>query len=349
MESSTARSERITAIVSTLVAVAILAAGVTAHQSGTTRLGELDRLASDFQFQVKSAFRQQPREQSKRLATYQDVLQAYQASPQTAAEEQQFADWLHQAISNSMPGTIEPLPEIPMFGQTEDSPEETANNITSGNQEDATESSGEGSASPEHTMLEPVPVEDWLAEDRNGEPDSWQSTADSDLQDRLQESAPPEAILATQVGSSSTSAEKATDEVSVLKVPVAEEQARINLAELKARIAGYHEGLHETEVALLATKEPELIGIVQHVSSIEALAENYTFVSLYYQALTDKERSRISPPRNLELVLEEAAQLVNQYEQRQQNDWLGEFDSHTQEQLNELRQKLLEIASRVEQ
>ena len=116
MDQSTKTSERITAIISTVVAVALLAAGVTAQQTHNTRTDELAYLESDLRFQLQSAFRLTPKEGQQRLQQVNEVLAAWQQSRQTADDRQLLADWMLEATIRSMPGSMEPLPPAPPFG-----------------------------------------------------------------------------------------------------------------------------------------------------------------------------------------------------------------------------------------
>ncbi len=117
MNFSTVRSERITAIISTVVAVIILAAGVTAHQSHHAPVDDLVQLESDLRFQLEAGYRHDTDERATRLAQLEEVFQAWQQSPRLPADQELVATWLLEATIRSMPGSSEPMPTIPQFGQ----------------------------------------------------------------------------------------------------------------------------------------------------------------------------------------------------------------------------------------
>ena len=109
----------------------------------------------------------------------------------------------------------------------------------------------------------------------------------------------------------SISIEKPRDEA---PAPVAEETIPIsvNLAELRARIAGYHAGLRELSAAAVnAGEELTLSAATKLVAEFEELARQREFVSLYYESLTPAEQAAVAEPHPLQ---ETAAVLVQAIE-----------------------------------
>jgi hypothetical protein len=122
MNFSSARGERMTAIISTVVAVIILAGGVTAYQSNTAPVDDIVQLESDLRFQLEVAFKHDPNQRAARLVELSKVSRAWLDSPQSEADREQLARWLLEATIRSMPGSLEPLPAIPTFGAKPQSP-----------------------------------------------------------------------------------------------------------------------------------------------------------------------------------------------------------------------------------
>jgi hypothetical protein len=88
----------------------------------------------------------------------------------------------------------------------------------------------------------------------------------------------------------------------------------VNLAELNARIGGYHEGLREIEAAMVVGREEMSVGqIAKSVGQLEQLAGHYQFVRLYYDSLTREEKQAVTEPRTMaetvELVERERARV----------------------------------------
>ncbi|HYO24770.1 MAG TPA: hypothetical protein VEQ85_07455, partial [Lacipirellulaceae bacterium] len=115
MDHST-RGQRVTALVSTLVAVALLGAAVTAEHPGPAPSNLLSSLESDLRFQLDLAFRGDGGALNDRLALLEATLAAWRASPQSPADEQLLAAWYRESIQRSMPGRAAELPAPPEFG-----------------------------------------------------------------------------------------------------------------------------------------------------------------------------------------------------------------------------------------
>lgn len=110
--------ERLTAAVSTLVAIAILGAAVTAQQARAPQGDRLASLESDVRYQFNLAYRHDRPTHHRNLERFNDVLDAWQASPRSAADDQLLERWMREAIAQSMPGRGGELPPAPTFGAT---------------------------------------------------------------------------------------------------------------------------------------------------------------------------------------------------------------------------------------
>jgi hypothetical protein len=335
MDHSTKTSERITAILSTLVAVAILAAGVTAQRSPSAPTDELVYLESDLRFQLESTFRLNPKQGVERVKQFEAVLASWRQAPQTGADRRLLADWMLQATIRSMPGSIEPLPAAPQFGQSEFA-----------------------EAPPAPQPVAPLPQS----------PAKISPVVNADVLDQPSKSTPVVATTAVSSGSSDALTEQlpvdptpSSEEHPVVEVstkvvrpetqPVTPQVAapvEINLTELSARIAGYHRGLDKVEAALLVHERPQFERLSRQIHLLEGLAKDFQFVGLYYESLSPAKRRTIGPPRSMEVTLSELHRHLDHLEREVQADFLGEFDTAMAKQLADLRNQLDAIASRVD-
>jgi hypothetical protein len=74
---------------------------------------DLRRLTADLAAQLRLVYRDDLPEYARRHAQLRAAILAWNASPQSDADRRQMADWLRNAIRNSMPGAAEPMPSIP--------------------------------------------------------------------------------------------------------------------------------------------------------------------------------------------------------------------------------------------
>jgi hypothetical protein len=130
MSQPSQKSERLTAIVSTLVAVAILAAGVTAQQSHQNPQDQLARLQSDLEFQLQRAYKHDVKRRNKRLDQLANVIQDWQHSTQSPPDHQRLVNWLTQATRNSMPGSSQSFPPAPEFSRKQSQAKSWIKDIT---------------------------------------------------------------------------------------------------------------------------------------------------------------------------------------------------------------------------
>ncbi len=339
MDHSTKTSERITAILSTLVAVAILAAGVTAQRSPSAPTDELVYLESDLRFQLESTFRLNPKQGVERVKQIEAVLASWRQAPQTGADRRLLADWMLQATIRSMPGSIEPLPAAPQFGQSEFA-----------------------EAPPAPQPVAPLPQS----------PAKISPVVTADALDKPSKSTPVVATTAVSSASTNALADTLAEQLPVDPTPSSEEHpvvevstkvarpetqpvtpqvaapVEINLTELSARIAGYHRGLDKVEAALLVHERPQFERLSRQIHLLEGLAEDFQFVRLYYESLSLAKRRTIGPPRSMEATLSELHRHLDHLEREVQADFLGEFDTAMAKQLAHLRNPLDAIASRVD-
>jgi hypothetical protein len=88
--------------------------------------------------------------------------------------------------------------------------------------------------------------------------------------------------------------------VDAVPQPALQPAVEVNLAELNARVGGYHDGLREVEAALVANRRKMTFGeLAKLVARLEELVDQCEFVHLYYEALTREERQFVIEPRPL--------------------------------------------------
>ena len=334
MNLSPAASERITAIVSTLVAVAILAGGVTAFQSRTTPIDDIVQLESDLRFQLEVAFRHDPNDRAARLAQLEQVTQAWQQSPRTAADREKLANWLLAATIRSMPGSLNELPAVPVFSQqpTEPIAQQTPHVVVE-------PASGEEHQEPPTQIPSPVALISTDVLPVEADPFVGAELEAEDLP--MPSTIEPVATLPAIVPPTTTLTTTA---------PVVEPvtPVRINLTELAARVAGYHDGLDELDAEVLKLKADDFTAMGELLDQLAELAYDFRFVRLYYEALTPRERRTITAPRPLTVALTQLERRLDRSEAVRSSDFLDEFDADNQDRIRELRKRLTEITARLE-
>ncbi len=360
MSLSAFTSERITAIVSTLMAIAILAAGVTAQQSRAP-LDELEQLESDLQFQLDWAFRHDSKERSRRIAWLEETITAWHESPGSEEDRKLLASWLLESTIRSMPGTIKPFPSVPEFSRPmvvaaaepiETLPAERTPSVT---KPAATETAktepvvGKILKSTPSKIVDVQPTEtvEILAPATTPVDDNEAAlvaiaSAVANAQPTAKSNDGPFADPVRETKLAAPPQDEATQIVE--SVEPSGKPVRINLTELTARIAGYHEGLDQVETALLLASSPDLDFLEEQVQKLDELMRNFRFVELYYKALSEQEQKHIRTPRRINATLTELESLLQRHESRQDGDFLGSFDPAQNQRIEELRQQLTKIA-----
>jgi hypothetical protein len=330
MDQSTKRSDRFSAILSTVLAVVILAAGVTAQQSRSNRSVSVAHLESDLRFQVESAFRLNPKQGNQRVRQLEAVLSAWRQAPKSAADRRLLADWLLEATTRSMPGSIQPLPAAPQFGKIETPP----------------------TPQPIEIVPEPVKNNNLVATaevlDLSSEPKPEPFMATPAISHATIETTHEPLPSVTPTPAEPPFVEVSTRVASPAPQKVVVDPVVINLTELVARIAGYHRALDELEASLLVHERPQFERLSRQIRSLDGLINDFQFVKLYYESLTPVERRTISPPRAMESTLEELGRHLDRLQSEVAADFLGEFDTDMAKQLQHLRDQLDTIKHQVD-
>jgi hypothetical protein len=367
----TSGNERLTAFVSTMVAVAILAAGVTAHQSAAPSDTDVEQVASDLHFQLEMAFRHDFHEREKRLAQFDAVMAAWNIAPQSRADRELLLSWLREAGTNSLPGVMQPLPPVPKFSQsglvlTDNTPaiEQRVTKLPvpefhgaevkqpairqNAPAETAATAPRLNSFAPEpaskSTSVTPTPA-DPLEEEMIALRQPQSLTTGPGNSERGQLSIAHRPGIAEQP--------KAVEQnllasVPVMNSPPLDAPVKVNLTELAARIAGYHDGLDEVELALLRMDTPDLAVIKEQVEKLHSLTRDYGFVQLYYESLTPRERESILGPRSMQATLDEVKRQLKRREEVGDGDFLSTLNGASEREFADLRARIAEIERRTE-
>jgi hypothetical protein len=345
--------QQFTAVASTLVAILVLTIGVTASQKTSEPTSSLAALESDLQFQFEMAFRHDTDEQDRRQAQLDRVMQKWNASPRTPADEHLLVQWLNESMSRSLPGAVAPLPPIPEFSQQQVAATEAPGKL------------GPPQAMVPATLAEPTPAPKPLATNEPITPTPIEKGKDDVLlqqpptvvsagppilpEENLPIAPLPTARLlptATAVPDLADPIEPASAPTPVQTVSVSQ-PVSVNLVELAARIGGYHDSLDAVETALLGQDQPDLGFLSQQVEQLDLLTRDWHLISLYYRALTAQEQEGMLAPRSMEPTLQEVRRQLRLYEKQQDSDFLGSFDRKEAEQLAAIQDKLAEITKRV--
>ncbi|MCA9234929.1 MAG: hypothetical protein KDA44_05640 [Planctomycetales bacterium] len=323
MKSST--SERLIAVASAFVAVAILGVFVVAERTGDVSATSLPDLEADVRMQFDLALRTDLPAYDARTAALDDVIDAFLASPQSPADQALLAQWFHQAIRRTMPGALKPLEPTPSFGvlaATETVERNEPTDLVEVEVADPAAAAGWENWQPEQTIVgaqsetEPV-VGDVATSPQTADEASEVTAVAPDVDDDddvivLESDRPwppvvggpvPElaAPPADEPSRPTTVAVAVSHVGSARPAPATSiaESVDVNLAELRARTAGYHAGLRN--VAATITNAGDRLTLAEAdaaVSELERLANLYDFVQLYYDSLTPSEAARVDGPRS---------------------------------------------------
>jgi hypothetical protein len=349
------RNERLTAFVSTVVAVAILAAGVTATQQQDLPADDVTRAVADLRFQFDMAFRHDEREREDRLAQLEALVNAWEKSPQSADDRASLFKWLQESAGRSLPGALAPLPAVPEFSrpapavvhEVKKVPVDEKPIVVTPPQPVVTNSTVAGPAVANKPIVENTitptpsdPLEEEMVALR--QPPSL---------------APGEATVAN-VDKPALAPRPAGQEQPKLvpgklltSVAVKEDQATepvgVNLTELAARIAGYHDALDEVETALMRLEAPSLDVVIAQIAQLDRMTRDYGFVTLYYGSLTSKEQEQVIEPRSMKSTLTEVNRQLDRCAETLDGDFLGSFDQAAVQEIAGLRAKVKAIGERV--
>jgi hypothetical protein len=295
MASSTT-GERITAVVSVLVSIAMLGAVVTAQQGRRFDGDDLVRLESDLRFQLDLNARFDRTAHKARLAQLESVLQAWRQSMQSSADRQLLVAWFKAAIAQTITNSAAKLPPPPDFGAQ---PPLIVASPPPASEPQATSEATEP-PSPELAPAAPPDVSSELVSSSDGAPPDEASPNESEPP---APTPPAGEHSITQLGPPPTEGlpyfTEGDQNASVEDVEAPLPPVQVNLAELAARIRGFHHSLDGIEASLVAEAPLPAERLEAIVTRLESLAVQHRFLRLYYDALTVAERRLVEQPRSM--------------------------------------------------
>jgi len=360
MSQSSARCERITAIVSTIVAVGILSAAVTAHQYNNSAPPDIEQMESDLRFQLKMAFRHDTQERARRLASLEKAVSAWQNSPQTEKDRKLFANWLAQSTSRSMPGRLAELPPTPNFSlATARHEPRPVPKATEHEEHTTAEQPQLASASESVQEHSPSATPTAHSKDETAEPPTGEKKRESITQlaqtqsskgiNQQQPSTTPSGPTGNRKSEELPPLEAAANPYVAGNELLSSRRVTVNLNGLATKIAGYHDRLEEVEATLRQMETPKLAALQEQIKILDGLSREFLFVRLYYESLTEWERETVLAPRPMEPTLTKVRQQLRRYETSSQGDFLGPFDPAIREEVAPLEKNLNEIKMRISQ
>jgi len=360
MDQAIAKRKRFTVVASTAVAVLILAAGVTAHNSSSPSVTPQDvtELESDLRFQINSAFRHDAFEQQRRLRQLAETLAAWDASPQSDEDRRLLADWLRESTVRSVHGRIGNLPPVPKFGVEEELLVEAESLVEAEVpvDEPLVAVKSEPFHEPIHgSFHEPEAAESSVVARENPTSEPAKIPDLADIADQATDEEFESELLDSrteplaEVGEQFDVVAHKPSEVETVSTGPIEPPVSINLVELTARIAGYHDALDTVELNLLKTRNPSLSALTDQVEAVNGLSRDFQFVALYYESLSARERRSILEPRSMKATVSEISRQLDRFEAEGSDDFLEPFDRDIVEQISVLRSILAEITSRIAQ
>lgn len=341
--------EKITATISTLTAVAILGMGAlaqpsrrsaTVHTVEQTAEQAADRIAalqSDLHYQLELAYRHDRDAFRDRTAELEQTLAAWHASPQSPADHELFGAWLREAISRSLPKRLDPLPPTPTFGaepapQVVDAAKPEALRPIPLSKPAETATVTKQAASPAKAPVAAPSVADAVAVKSVPAPSRVEPPVAKQQKEAPAPPATPApaqhvAVEVVTASAPSPVAEPAT-KATLIAQTTTPEPVSINLAELNARIGGYHDALDEIDAKIVAAgAEPSLALAMRLVGQVEQLAEQRRFAQLYFDSLTDRERLFVIEPRSIDETVGLVEKLVrNVHPPAADDDFLAAAD-----------------------
>lgn len=339
------RNERLTAFVSTIVAVAILAAGVTATQQQEFPGDDATQAVADLRFQLDMAFRHDARERDTRIAQLDSLVSAWEKSPKSADDQAMLFQWLQESAGRSLPGALAPLPALPVFSSpappivhevkkvpVDEKPIVIAPSQPVGSQPSLVKKS------VVQTPITPTP-NDPLEEEMVALRQPESLAPDTTIPQPKNSSVAPRPAIQEEP--------KLVPQQLLASVPINKEPVGVNLTELAARIAGYHDSLDEVETALLRMNSPSLDVVIEQINSLDRMTRDYGFVTLYYDSLSTKERQQVIEPRSMKSTLVEVDRQLDRCAEILDGDFLGSFDQAAVQEIAGLRAKIKAIGERV--
>jgi hypothetical protein len=109
----------VSAAVLGVTAGALAALAAASHAAGQSRQPDTDPrvLVGELAEQLRLVYRDNLPEYARRYEQLREAINAWNASPRSAADRQLMTTWLRDSIHSTLPGTGRGLPPLPKFGQ----------------------------------------------------------------------------------------------------------------------------------------------------------------------------------------------------------------------------------------
>lgn len=364
-------SERVTAAVSTIIAVAVLGVAVSAQQSRTSRADQLAQLESEARLQIRLGFRHDQTEHEGRVGQLESVLAGWRDAERSEHNDVLLAKWLRDAMARSMPGAVRPFATAPAFDvptsgrgvplaasvtappavQPGDSyPDDELPGSTTG-LSDAQETELAAVEPPPASTDPPAPVGDVLAQSSpvaDVDPAASPAPTLADPLPAVDDATPPSAAVAT--ASQPAPKEPASGQPIVENIlpPAPNRQpakptrptgkVAVNLTQLTDRVADYHRQLNALRRAVDrgAASLDQLAGAVD---TLEHLAAHHDFIQLYVESLTARERRFVAAPKTW-TPLASRLRVALQQSTDAEGDFLGTIDRQRNSRVARLLKRL---------
>jgi len=293
-----------------------LAASTKAESPRST--SDPSSLAAELNAELQLVYRDSLPEFTRRSEQLRHAIDAWNASPKSAANQSQITAWLHDAIHVSMPGSAKPLPPLPIFANAEtkaegpsaaqsvlvakpvaprpstDKPPVAAPPLTS-------------EPSPAKTVERDAPKEASAAQDSNefwkAHPELGDLPADLTKSDPFQDDPSPDRAGTADTQPIPASPKPAATESST------PDSVHIRLDELGPRIQGYEMALRGIDAKLIAD-HPSTAELVELSGKLDQLVEQQQFLSLYVGSLTPEEQRSVPILRGFDATTRLLAQRV---------------------------------------
>lgn len=257
------------------VLIVVLATGTQASGQAS-RTAELQQLTNDFGFQINMLRDFDRREAEERTRALAVVLDRWNSSTRTDADYEKMKQWLKASIHTTMPGSHDPLPQLPWFEQRL----AAAPELPLPNEPRTSESETEPLPEPAPTIAQRVdPTPPAVAAEPPKAKSIWErhpAARPVDIVNPFEDDEP----VATIAPSTPTTrvAMRPTGFSSTVEKPAI---VGINTAELGARVRGYEHGLKGVEARMVASPNMSMDELLSVVRELRQLSSQREFVSMY--------------------------------------------------------------------
>jgi hypothetical protein len=257
-------------------------------------------LSAELTAELQLVYRDNLPEFTRRSEQLRQAIAAWSTSAKSSADRTQMAEWLHQAIRASMPGSTKSLPPVPSFAPAEIKPSQSNSKPSQPNlpasvlvAKPAAPQSPPAAIAPTRIPIPQQQKQPAAAETspNNNDGDPFRDDAAPDHANNGDDHATP----APPIPSPSPQSMDGS--------------VRIRLQELAPRIQGFEMALRGMDAKLIAGKL-RASELAQLSTKLDELSDQRRFLALYVGALTPAEQQQIPALRPLEPTTRLLAQCV---------------------------------------